>query len=112
MSYVGTNILHHLSKKEDKAIKKEQVIISGKSSLDVLNLSTNGTNKAILEPSIDFPLSDDECFIDLCDKEELCDSAENKKLLPTATKKDELKLLFYLNTLGYIEFDTLCALNN
>jgi hypothetical protein len=70
-----------------------------------------------------------------CDKEELCDSAmiipvpqlvketdsfvlernacaENKKLLPIATEKDELKLLSFLNTLGYIEFDTLCALSN
>ena len=80
-------------------------------------------------------MSDDECFINLCDKEELCDSAmiipvprfvkktdsfvldqntcaENKKLLPIATEKDELKLLSSLNTLGYIEFDTLCALRN
>jgi hypothetical protein len=31
-------------------------------------------------------------------------------LLPIAAEKDELKLLFSLDTLGYIEFDTLCAL--
>jgi hypothetical protein len=37
-------------------------------------------------------------------------SAKNKNLLPTAAKKDELKLLYFLDTLGYIEFDTLCAL--
>jgi hypothetical protein len=36
--------------------------------------------------------------------------AKNKNLLPIAAKKDELKLLYSLNTLGYIEFDTLCAL--
>ena len=33
---------------------------------------------------------------------------ENKHLLPIATERDELKLLPSLNTLGYIEFDTLC----
>jgi len=35
---------------------------------------------------------------------------ENKNLLPIAAEKDELKLLSSLDTLGYIEFDTLCAL--
>ena len=33
-------------------------------------------------------------------------------MLPIAAKKDELKLLSSLNTLGYIEFDTLCALSS
>ena len=37
---------------------------------------------------------------------------ENKHLLPITAKKDELKLLSSLNTLGYIEFDTLCALSS
>ena len=36
---------------------------------------------------------------------------KNKHLLPIATEKDELKLLPSLNTLGYIEFDTLRALS-
>jgi hypothetical protein len=36
--------------------------------------------------------------------------AKNKNLLPITAKKDELKLLYSLNTLGYIEFDTLCTL--
>ena len=49
-------------------IQKEHAIVSGKSFLDVLNLSTNDANK-VLEPSIDFSSSDDECFIDLCDKQ-------------------------------------------
>jgi len=71
-------------------------------------------------------------FCIACDKEELCDSAsiihmpqlaneidsfileqntctKNKQLLPIATEQDELKLLSSLNTLGYIEFETLCA---
>jgi hypothetical protein len=38
--------------------------------------------------------------------------SENRHFLSIATEKDELKLLFSLNTLGYIEFDTLCALSN
>ena len=74
-------------------------------------------------------------FIDLSDKEELCDSAmiipipqhvketdscvleqiacaENKQLFSIATEKDELKLLSSLNNLGYIQFDTLCTLSS
>jgi hypothetical protein len=35
---------------------------------------------------------------------------KNKNLLPIAAKKDELKLLYSLDTLDYIKFDTLCAL--
>ena len=38
--------------------------------------------------------------------------AENKKLLPIASEKDELKLLSSLNTLGYIEFDNFCTLSS
>ena len=38
--------------------------------------------------------------------------AENKKLIPINAEKEELKLLSSLNTLGYIEFDTLCALSS
>jgi hypothetical protein len=36
--------------------------------------------------------------------------AKNKNFLSIAAEKDELKLLYSLDTLGYIEFDTLCAL--
>jgi hypothetical protein len=32
--------------------------------------------------------------------------AKNKNLLPIAAEKDEIKLLYSLDTLGYIEFDT------
>ena len=38
--------------------------------------------------------------------------AENKKLIPINAEKEELKLLSSLNTSGYIEFDTLCALSS
>ena len=34
---------------------------------------------------------------------------KKKHLIPIATEKDERKLLSSLNTLGYIEFDTLCT---
>ena len=33
-------------------------------------------------------------------------------MLPIANEKDELNLLPSLNTLGYIEFETLCALSS
>jgi hypothetical protein len=115
--------------------KKEQVNVSNKSSLDVLNFPTNDANNSIHKPSTDLPLSHDECSTDLCDKEELCDSgmiihvlqpvnenaffileqntcAKNKQLLLTVTEQDELKFLSSLNTWGYIEFETLCALNS
>jgi hypothetical protein len=36
--------------------------------------------------------------------------AKKKNLLLIAAEKDELKLVYSLDTLGYIEFDTLCAL--
>jgi hypothetical protein len=115
--------------------EKEQVNVSDKSSLIVLNFSTNDANNPILKSSIGLPLSHGECSTDLCDKEELCDSgmiihvqqlvnenasfvleqntcAKDKQLLPIATEQDELKLLSSLNTLGYIEFETLCALSS
>jgi len=103
----------------------------------VPNLSTT---HAIIEPYLlstksDLPWSQHNCLANLCNKEELCDSAmiipvpqlvnetdscvseqnacaENKHLFSIATEKDDLKLLSSLNTLGYIQFDTLCALNN
>ena len=77
----------------------------------MLNLSTNDANNARLEPSIDLPLSHDECSTNVCDIEELCDSGMiihvpqpvhkndsfvleqnsyvvNKKLLPINAEKD------------------------
>ena len=37
---------------------------------------------------------------------------QNKHSFPIANEKDELKLLSSLNTLRYVEFDTLCALSS
>ena len=39
-------------------------------------------------------------------------TAEIEHLLPITCENDELKLLSSLNTLGYIEFDTLCNLSS
>ena len=37
---------------------------------------------------------------------------ENKSSLPITTMQDEVKFIYSFNTLGYIEFDVLCNLNN
>ena len=81
-------------------------------------------------------LSQNNCSNNVYDKEELCDSAsmiipmpqltkeidsfvleqntyaKNKQLHPIAIEQDELNLLSSLNTLGYIELETLCALGS
>jgi hypothetical protein len=103
---------------------------------DELNLSA--THAILEQPFVDtkskFPLLRNNCSDSACDKQELCDNAfiipipqlmnehnafvleantyvDNNSLFPIAAKKDELKLLSSLNTLDYIEFDTLCALS-
>ena len=85
------------------------------------------TNHAIIEqllvePSLDLSLSHDNLLEVLCDKDELVNDAsvlhvlepvtcaENKHVIHIATKTDEFKLLSYLHTLDYIEFDILCNL--
>jgi hypothetical protein len=115
-------------------IEKEQLNILGKSFLDVLKFPTINANNAVLEPTVDLPLPQNDRSALACDKE-LCDSAfiihipqlvndidsfvldqntcaENKQMLPIATEQDELKLLSSLNILGYIEFHTVCALSS
>ena len=101
---------------------------------NVQNLSILHANEEqqIVEPTVDFPLSQNGLLAVPCDKEELCadDSftpmpqvankcdtfglepykcAEDKLFHPTCAQ-DELNLLSSLNTLGYIEFDILCNL--
>ena len=112
MPFVGTNTLQHVSKKEDKVIEKEQVIVSGKSSLDVLELSTTHATieQHLVDTKSELTLSHDEYSTNFCDKYELCDSsmfipvpqlvkeidlfilepktyAKNKHLIPIATEK-------------------------
>ena len=87
------------------------------------------------DPFSTLPLSQAEVHDVSCDKEELCEvdsfipmpllvhvndthalepytGAENKVFIPIPSAPDEQKLLSSLNTLGYIEFDTLCALSS
>jgi len=107
-------------------------LIGGESSLDVLNFSTNHAKieQHLLNTKTELSLSQNNCSNNAYAKEELCDNtfimpmsqlvdvhdafilqpntcAQNKHLLPIANEKDQLKLLSSLNTLGYIEFDTL-----
>jgi hypothetical protein len=80
-------------------------------------------------------LSQDYCLVVLFDKEELCDnsliiplaqlsnqhdasnlkskiSATNKHIVTIGSIKEEMRLVFPLNTLCYIEFNDLCNRNN
>ena len=100
----------------------------------MLKLSTTHTiiEQYLVDTKSELALSHHEYSTDFWDKEELCDSsmfisvpklvketdpfvlkpktyAKNKHLIPIATEMDEQKLLSSLNTLGYIEFDTLCT---
>jgi len=104
---------------------------------DVLNLSTTHAiiEQHLVDTKSELFLSQNNCSNNASDKEELCDNAfiihmpqlvnehgtfvlkpntciENKHLLPIATERDELKVLSSSYTLGYIEFDTLCALSS
>jgi hypothetical protein len=64
-----------------------------------------------IEPSLVLPLSQIERDHDTFDlKQYTC--AENNIVLPITCAHDELKLLSSLNTLGYVEFDTSCALSS
>ena len=55
----------------------EELIVSGKSSLDVLKLSTthDTIEQHLVDTKSELTLSHDEYSIDFCDKEELCDSS-------------------------------------
>jgi len=112
-------------------------ITQGEEIFDAPNMSTNHVSEeqSTVESCDNFLLPQDDCAALPCDKEELCDDAcaismpphmnkydfvapepitcaENKYFLPIASVQDELMLLSSLNTLGYIEFDILCNLNN
>jgi hypothetical protein len=94
-------------------------------------------NSTVVMPSdkYELPLLQEDCLVVPSDKEELCDDntiismpqlenkldvvasdpinyAKNRTLNRVTSVHDELKLLSSLNTLGYIEFDVHCNLNN
>jgi hypothetical protein len=104
-------VLQHVHNEDDHTKEQEQVNFSGKSSLDVLNLPSNDANNDILEPSLVLPLSQIEREHDTFDlKQYTC--AENNIVLLITCAHDELKLLSSLNTLGYVELYTSCALSS
>jgi hypothetical protein len=89
----------------------------------------------IVEQFFDLSLSQDDCLVVLFDKEEMCDSSliiplaqlsnqqdasnleskistANKHIITIGSINEEMRLVSSLNTLGYIEFNDLCNLNN
>jgi hypothetical protein len=106
-------------------------------NFDAPDLSTNNVDveQLIVEHFSDLSLSQDDCLVVPIDKEELCDnsliiplthlsiqhdasnleskiSAVNKHIVTIGSIKEEMRLVSSLNTLGYIEFNDLCNLNN
>jgi hypothetical protein len=109
----------------------------GEYNFDAPDLST--INADVKQPTVehfsDLSLSQDDCLVVPLDKEELCDnsliiplaqlsnqhdasnleskiSAANKHIVTVESIKEEMRLVSSLNTLGYIEFNDLCNLNN
>ena len=113
------------AKNESKGNERKATLTDGETSLDVLNFSTNQAfiEQLLVEPSLDFPLSQDDLLDVPCNKDDLCDNtsaihvlkphtcSKIKYVIHIANANDELKLLFSLNTLGYIEFVVFCNLN-
>ena len=58
-------------------IEKDQIIVSWKSFLDVLKLSTTRATieQYLVDTKSELALSHDEYCTDFCDKEELCDTS-------------------------------------
>jgi hypothetical protein len=102
----------------------------------VLNLSTTppSLEQSLVEPVAEFPLLQDDYKIVPCVKEKLCDHASlisttqlvhghDTSILDDThaevrcvhcidSEKEELKIIYSLNCLGYIKFDFVCDLNS
>ena len=120
--------LHHapITPAENTDNAHGPTLTEGENYLNVLKFSTNHAviEQLLVEPSLDLSLSNDNLLDVPCDKDELVEDAlvlhvlepityaEHKKLLPIAIEKDEKKLLYSSNTLGYIEFDVPCNLSS
>nr|AAV44151.1 unknown protein [Oryza sativa Japonica Group] len=94
----------------------------------------NKAEQPLVEPTAEIPLSQVDLFAVPCDKEELCDNASlismpqlvNEHAIPTvnsycadfkhvvhiANEVEERELRSSLNTLGYVQFDNFCELDN
>jgi hypothetical protein len=106
-------------------------------NFDAPDLSTINVDveQPIVKHFSDLSLSQDDCLVVPFDKEELCDnsliiplaqlsnqhdtsnleskiSAANKHIITIGSINEEMGLVSSLNTLGYIEFNDLCNLNN
>ncbi|XP_039851101.1 uncharacterized protein LOC120709500 isoform X1 [Panicum virgatum] len=102
----------------------DATLTEGESSLDVLKFSTNHAmmEQLLVEPSLDFYLSQDDLLDIPCDKDDLHDHEHESTEPPTCAElkhvnyigscMNELKLISSLKTLGYIEFDVLCNLSD
>jgi hypothetical protein len=126
---VVTNLLHGRIQKQEDNVKENEVIIAASKSSDPLfhNSSSipfaseskgNAHGETFLDVLNFYP--NHQCIP--CGKEELYDDAfvvyvpqlmqEIRTFNPITRVHDELKLLSFLNTLVYCEFDVLCNLNN
>nr|AAT47440.1 unknown protein [Oryza sativa Japonica Group] len=94
----------------------------------------NKAEQPLVEPTAGIPLSQVDLLAVLCDKEELCDNAsliisipqlvnehaissvslcaDFKHVVHIANEVQERELLSSLNTLGYVQFDDFCELDN
>ncbi len=110
-------------------------INQGECVVNELNLSTFHAilEQPLVEPTAEIPLSQVDLFAVPCDKEELCDNAslismpqlvnehaissvslcaDFKHVVHIANDIEERKLITSFNTLGYVQFDDFCELNN
>jgi len=110
-------------------------INKGECVVNELNLSTFHAiaEQPLVEPTAGIPLSQVDLLAVPCDKEELCDNAslismpqlvnehaissvslcaDFKHVVHIANEVEERELLSSLNTLGYVQFDDFCELDN
>jgi hypothetical protein len=131
---VWWNNLHDYEKPQNwtdvKALMRQQFV----SMDDTKNNLSNSINIMPSDKS-ELPLLQEDCLVVPCEKEELCGDNTIISMPQLENKLDdvasdpincakirtfnhitnahyELKLLSFLSTLGYIEFDVLCNLNN
>jgi hypothetical protein len=134
---LSTNLAPTTSRNESKGNDFGVANTHGEYNFDAPDLSTINVDaeQPIMEHFSDLSLSQDNCLVVPFDKEELCDnsliiplaqlsnqhdasnlestiSATNKHIVTVGGIKEEMRLVSSLNTLGYIEFNDLCNLNN
>jgi hypothetical protein len=134
---LSTDLAQTTSANESKGIDFGVKNTHNEYNFDAPDLSTINVyvEQPIVEHFSNLSLSQDDCLVVPFDKEELCDnsliiplaqlsnqhdasnleskiSAANKHIITIGSIKEEMRLVYYLNTLGYIEVNDLCNLNN